>query len=169
MGTNTHVQTWREKKVTINITTTTAQTSLTTYPVLANKCTRTKLVLPLTLKPCRLCIVGESLGAEEEFQGNYFVGKAGKLLDKLLKDLGLIRETIHITNVVKVRPPDNKINRLGELGLSISDFIPYLQEELSVVNPTAILALGQHALEALTSEHGITKWRGSTLDCTLLS
>ena len=122
----------------------------------------------MSLTHRRLCIVGESLGAEEEFQGEYFIGKAGKLLNKLLSDLGLIRETIHITNVVKVRPPNNELNRLHELGLTVQDFIPYLQEELSVVNPTAILALGNYALEALTGEHGITKWRGSTLDCRLL-
>lgn len=140
---------------------------LTTYPALASKCNKTKLVLPITLKPSRLCIVGESLGAEEEFQDNYFVGKAGKLLDKLLKDIGLIRETIHITNVCKVRPPNNDMSRLSELGLSVTDFRPMLQEELSIINPVAILALGRYALETLTSEYGITKWRGSTLPCTL--
>ena len=143
------------------------QTLVTTYPALAAKCTKARLVLPKDLIHRRLCIVGESLGAEEEAQGEYFIGKAGKLLDKLLSDLGLIRESIHITNVIKVRPPNNDMDRLHELGLSINDFLPYLKEELSIVQPVAILALGRYALEALTSEHGITKWRGSTLPCTL--
>ena len=145
----------------------TVQSDLSTFPALLEKTSPHNLVLPLSLEPRPLCIVGEALGADEDFQSGYFLGKAGRLLDKLLSDLGLIRESIHITNVVKIRPPDNKLDRLGEYNLEISDFIPYLQEELASVNPVAILALGSTALEALTSEIGITKWRGSTLPCSL--
>jgi len=60
------------------------------------------------------------------------------------------------------------MTRLHELNLSVDDFIPLLKEELAIVKPVAILALGRYALEALTYEHGITKWRGSTLECKLL-
>ena len=147
--------------------TTTPMQNLPSYPELLSKVHPRNLVDPLSLEQRTLCIVGEALGADEDAQREYFVGKAGKLLDKLLRDLGLIRSTIHITNVVKIRPPDNKLERLEEYGLTIQDFIPLLKEELSAVNPVAILALGATAMEALTSELGISKWRGSTLPCTL--
>uniref|UniRef100_A0A6M3IID5 Putative DNA polymerase n=1 Tax=viral metagenome TaxID=1070528 RepID=A0A6M3IID5_9ZZZZ len=142
--------------------------TLHAFSKLNAKCAATVLVLPKTLKPATLALVGESLGADEVAQNDYFVGKAGKLLSKLLSDAGLIRDTIHITNVVKVQPPANKMDRLGELGLSVNDFLPYLKEELTLVNPKAILAVGAHAMHALTGMSEITKWRGSVLNCTLL-
>uniref|UniRef100_A0A6M3ILU2 Putative DNA polymerase n=1 Tax=viral metagenome TaxID=1070528 RepID=A0A6M3ILU2_9ZZZZ len=108
-------------------------------------------------------LVGEALGEDEETKEEYFVGKAGGLLNKLLRDVGLIRSALHITNVVKIRPPDNKLARLGELGLSLEDFLPLLYEEIEQVCPSYILAIGATALEALTNETGITKWRGSAL------
>jgi len=115
-----------------------------------------------------MCILGESLGADEVANNAYFCGKAGGLLNRLLADVGLIRPTLHITNVVKVRPPDNKLERLGELGLAVEDFLPYLKEELTLVNPTIILAVGALAAETLChilgpELKGITKWRGSVL------
>ncbi|MFA5132923.1 MAG: DNA polymerase [Candidatus Paceibacterota bacterium] len=141
---------------------------LTTQLDLQSKCSKLKLVLPKSLTHKRLAIVGEALGADEEEQGDYFVGKAGFLLDKLLRECGLIRDAIHITNVLKIRPPDNKVPRLGELGLTIDDFVPYLKEELSLVKPNIILALGAPAMQVLTGKDGITKWRGSTVPCTLI-
>jgi len=140
---------------------------LAAFSELDQKCTQANLVLPKGLTHNALCIVGESLGSEENLNGEYFIGKAGKLLDKLLKEAGIIRSASHITNVIKVQPPGNKVERLHEIGLSIQDFIPYLKEELDTIKPKAILAVGRHALEALTSEHGITKWRGSVLECSL--
>ena len=143
--------------------------SLKAYQLLKDKCKTTRLVLPRAVTQKRLCIVGEALGADEESAGDYFCGKTGKgIFDKLLKETGLIRDAVHITNIIKVRPPDNKVERLGELGLSVDDFIPYLQEELSLVRPRVILALGATAMTALTGKEGITKWRGSTAACTLL-
>jgi len=142
---------------------------LTTAPLLIQKCANTKLVFPLDIKPTTLCIVGESLGPEEETHEEYFIGKSGKLLDKLLKEVGLIRQIIHITNVVKVKIPStpDKEAYLNSINLSIQDFIPYLKEELDRVKPTIILALGALALKILTNETEISKWRGSVLDCTL--
>lgn len=139
---------------------------LTTYTNLASKCLPATghLVLPDSLTPKRMCIIGESLGADEVANSSYFCGKAGQLLNKLLSDVGLIRPTIHITNIIKVRPPDNKIDRLSELGgLTVQDFLPYLKEELLQVNPTIILAVGSLAAEVLCGVSGITKWRGSVL------
>ena len=90
--------------------TTTPMQNLPSYPELLSKVHPRNLVDPLSLEQRTLCIVGEALGADEDAQREYFVGKAGKLLDKLLRDLGLIRSTIHITNVVKIRPPDTSSN-----------------------------------------------------------
>ena len=141
---------------------------LSSFPLLSSKCGSTRLVLPKDVSPKRLCIVGEALGADEELNGEYFCGKTGHMFDKLLKESGLIRDAIHVTNVIKVRPPDNKVFRLGELNLSIQDFLPYLKEELEIVNPRAVLALGATAMEALTGKDGITKWRGSVVQCTMI-
>lgn len=143
-------------------------TDLKSHSILVSKCGTTRLVLPIDVSQKRLCIIGEALGADEELNGEYFCGKAGNMFNKLLKESGLIREAIHVTNVVKVRPPDNKLDRLHELNLTIDDFIPYLQEELSIVQPRAILALGATAMTALTGKLGITKWRGSIVECSLV-
>ena len=145
-------------------------TTLSAYSTLQAKCNKhnINLVLPQSLTHKRLCIVGESLGKEENENEAYFIGKAGKLLNKLLRDVGLIRFSIHITNVVKVQPPANKVERLNEIGLSRDDFIPYLKEELERVRPNMILALGKHAMEVLTGKEGILNWRGSEVDCKLL-
>lgn len=146
-------------------------TKLNSYLDLTKKCSQTLLVLPKEMKKRKLVIVGESLGRNERDKEEYFVGKAGLLLDKLLKEIGIMRDLVHITNVVKVYIPstNDKEAYLNSIGLSIQDFIPYLKEELELIQPKAILALGGIALEALTTQTGITKWRGSILECTLTS
>ena len=148
--------------------------NLTTWQVLKAKCDEsgTTLVPPLGLAKKRICIIGEALGKDELFQymrdrnkpdrGDcYFVGAAGGLLDRLLRDVGLPRSRVHVTNVVKVRPPGNKIPRLKEVGLSVDDFTPLLTEELNLIQPEFIIPMGNVALKALTGLSGITKWRGS--------
>jgi len=141
---------------------------LKTAPLLESKTKGHNLVYPLTFTHKKMLIVGEALGADEEINSKYFCGKAGFLFDKLLSDVGLIRSSVHVTNVVKIRPPDNKLTRLKEYGLEIQDFIPFLKEEIESVKPTVILALGATALDALCEESGILKQRGSVLQCTLV-
>ena len=97
----------------------------------------------------KIVICGEAPGAEEERQGKPFVGGAGFLLDSILHQVGLTREQVYITNVIKVRPPENEVSRLPELGLSVSEFIPLLKEEVESVNPNLVVALGATALQAL--------------------
>ncbi len=116
----------------------------------------------------KIAIVGEAPGAEEEKQGRPFCGGAGFLLDSILNQVGLAREQVYVTNVVKVRPPENEIKRLPELGLTVHEFIPQLENELSQVRPNLVVALGATALEALTNEQGIMKWRGSILESSLI-
>lgn len=145
---------------------------------LENKCSThsQKLAFPSQVEPRILCIVGESLGKDEHaaiddpsIPDKYFIGAAGGLLNKLLSECNLIRNSMHITNVVKVYIPSvsDKEKYLQSVGLSIADFLPLLTAELQTVRPAAILATGAIALEALTGKTGITKWRGSLLDCVL--
>ena len=111
----------------------------------------------------QLVLVGEAPGKDEELEKRPFVGRAGRLLDDILQKCEVSRDEVYITNVVKVRPPDNKIYRLKEIGYKIEDFIPFLWKEIEAISPNCIVALGGTALKALTGENGIHKWRGSIL------
>lgn len=116
----------------------------------------------------KIVLVGESLGAEEKARHLPFVGSAGRLLDSMLAATRLRRDDIYITNLVKVQPPGNDLDRLGELGLSVADYVPLLKEELERIQPNLIVSLGGPSTEHLTGRKGITKWRGSVLPCTLV-
>ena len=95
-------------------------------------------------------IVGEAPGFNEDMQGKPFVGAAGKLLDKLLERIGLSRETVYITNVLKCRPPQNRDPMPDEAEACL----PYLREQYRLVQPKAVLILGRHALERMLPGHG---------------
>ena len=112
---------------------------------------------------CELMVVGEAPGKDEEFQGRPFVGPSGRLLNEMLKVAGSSREEIYVTNVVKVRPPDNKLARLHEVGYKIDDFLPTLWKEINTINPNCILAVGKTALKYLTGHDKISNYRGSIL------
>lgn len=117
----------------------------------------------------KLAIIGEAPGAEEERLGRPFVGKTGQIVENILNELGLKREEVYLSNVVKIRPPGNDIKALHVLGKSINDFLPQLQDEINALQPHAILALGNTALEACTGNRGIEKYRGSILPCSFSS
>lgn len=105
-----------------------------------------------------IAIVGEAAGAEEEKQGIPFVGRSGKLLDKLLQELDIKREDCYITNVVKFRPEDNRTPTNKEIDIWKS----LLVEELMLVNPKIILTLGTTAFKALSNKQvKISKIRGT--------
>jgi len=111
----------------------------------------------------QLMVVGEAPGEMEEAQRRPFVGPTGQMLDDLLRSAGVSRSEVYLTNVVKVRPPQNDIKRLHELGKSVEDFLPQLWDEVAAINPNCILALGNTALKYLTGYSGIIKYRGSIL------
>src|SRR5678816_2339132 len=111
----------------------------------------------------KLMIVGEAPGHYEEQALEPFVGPSGKMVDECLNNAGVDRSEVYLTNVVKIRPPENEIYRLPELGTKIEDFLPQLWEEVAAINPNCILAFGNTALKALTGETGIQKFRGSIL------
>lgn len=111
----------------------------------------------------KLMLVGEAPGRFEEQKGYPFAGPTGQMVDKLIQQAGLLRSELYLTNVVKIRPPDNKLHRLEELGKSVSDFTPQLWEEIHAIKPNCILAIGNLSLKVLTGQTGIKKWRGSIL------
>ena len=102
-------------------------------------------------------VVGEAPGAEEDRSGRPFVGPAGKLLDRLLASAGFPRERVYICNVLKCRPPGNRDPQPDE----IASCAPYLERQIELIAPRALLAVGSFAARALVGEdHSITTLRG---------
>jgi DNA polymerase len=93
----------------------------------------------------RIAFVGEAPGADEDAQGRPFVGRAGKLLDKIITALGLNRSDVFIGNILKCRPPGNRDPRPNE----IISCLPFLQDQLQLIQPEIIVALGAHAAKTL--------------------
>jgi uracil-DNA glycosylase family 4 len=111
----------------------------------------------------KLMVVAEAPGEVEEIHGKPLVGPTGELFNELLKDAGIDRSDIYITNVSKYRPPNNEFSRLHEIGVDINEQISNLWQEIRTVKPNAILALGDKALQATTNKFGIHNYRGSIL------
>lgn len=93
----------------------------------------------------RIMFIGEGPGADEDAQGRPFVGRAGKLLDKVIAAMGLKREDVFIGNILKCRPPENRDPKPDE----IINCLPYLQKQIELINPEVIVALGAHAARTL--------------------
>ena len=106
----------------------------------------------------KVMFIGEAPGRDEDTQGLPFVGRAGQLLNKMLSAINLEREEVYITNVVNWRPPDNRTPTDDE----ILQFLPFLQEQIDVVNPDFIFLLGGVAAKAILSTPlALGKLRGS--------
>ncbi|RLA32649.1 MAG: uracil-DNA glycosylase [Gammaproteobacteria bacterium] len=134
--------------------------------------------LEATVATCRLCglcdgrkqtvfgcgardadwmIVGEAPGAEEDRLGEPFVGAAGKLLDAMLRAVGLAREQVFIANTLKCRPPGNRDPHVDELAACR----PYLERQIALVRPRLLLVVGRIAAQALlASDEPIGRLRG---------
>lgn len=105
----------------------------------------------------RLMLIGEGPGAEEDRQGLAFVGAAGQLLTRMLQAIGLEREEVFIANIVKCRPPGNRVPLPAEAAACL----PFLRRQYSLLLPRVILLLGATALRAvLGEEKRITACRG---------
>lgn len=101
--------------------------------------------------------VGEAPGANEVEEGEPFVGRAGEKMDKILKDIGVERGEIYITNLVKIRPPDNRDPKSDE----IEAWNPLLRKEIENVDPDKIVPLGNFASKELAdTSKGITSIHG---------
>jgi len=118
---------------------------------------RTQTVFARGTGSSGLCFVGEGPGADEDAQGFPFVGKAGQLLDRMIEAMGFGRDDVYVCNIVKCRPPDNRKPEPEEMAACM----PYLNEQLELLGPEVIVALGATAVQGLfgTSE-GITRLRG---------
>ena len=105
----------------------------------------------------KIMIIGEGPGAQEDIEGKPFVGRAGKLLDKMLASIQLDRSKVYISNVVNYRPPENRTPTETE----IERYLPYLKSHIEIIAPKILLLLGKTALNALIgSETVISKARG---------
>lgn len=121
--------------------------------------TRTNTVFARGNPESKLVFIGEAPGADEDAQGLPFVGRAGQLLDKMIAAMGLSPEKdVYICNILKCRPPDNRRPTPEEMSLCF----PYLHEQLALIKPRVIVALGNTAVSALLdTKIGISKLRGS--------
>lgn len=109
-----------------------------------------------------LMLVGEGPGAEEDRLGKPFVGAAGKLLDRILEAVGLKRDELYITNVVKCRPPGNRLPETGEA----AQCLPHLKEQIRIINPPLIVCLGALATRTLIGgSESLTRLRGRWYNC----
>ncbi|AGN00708.1 uracil-DNA glycosylase [Salinarchaeum sp. Harcht-Bsk1] len=118
---------------------------------------RSRIVNGVGPEDAALCFVGEAPGAQEDAEGEPFVGRSGDVLDEVLRDVGLSRADVRITNCVRCRPPDNRDPKQGEL----ANCRGYLERELSIVDPEILVTLGkvpaEHLLDrdvAITAEAG---------------
>jgi DNA polymerase len=113
-----------------------------------------------------LLFVGEAPGADEDEQGEPFVGKAGQLLTKIIQTMGLSREQVYIANILKCRPdtPGQASGNRPPTPDEMKTCLPYLLAQIDLIQPKVLVALGKTALEGLLGKTaGITKLRGTWL------
>jgi DNA polymerase len=118
---------------------------------------RTQVVFGVGNPEADLMFVGEAPGADEDLQGEPFVGRAGQLLTKIIEAIGLGRENVYIANVIKCRPPGNRNPEPDE----VAQCEPFLFRQVDTVKPKVIVALGKFAAQCLLrSTEPITRIRG---------
>jgi len=119
--------------------------------------TRTQTVFGVGRRDAELLVIGEAPGADEDAQGEPFVGRAGQLLNAMLRAIGLPRGDVYIANILKCRPPGNRDPQPDEA----SRCTPYLSRQIALVNPRAILAVGRIAAQwLLQTDAPIGRLRG---------
>lgn len=119
--------------------------------------TRTQGVFGVGNRAASWMVIGEAPGADEDRQGEPFVGRAGQLLNSMLKAIGLAREQVFIANILKSRPPNNRDPRPEE----VRACLPYLFRQIELVNPRLILCVGRIAAQTLLqTDTPIGKLRG---------
>jgi DNA polymerase len=111
-----------------------------------------------------LLFVGEAPGAQEDEEGVPFVGRSGDVLEETLREVGIDRAEVRITNCVRCRPPDNRDPRTGEL----ANCRPYLLAEIERVDPELVVAIGKVPAEHLLGRDvAVTSEAGDVVDCDL--
>lgn len=122
--------------------------------------TRTNAVPGKGNPKAEILFIGEAPGRNEDLQGEPFVGSAGKILSEVLESAGLSRDDIYITNVVKCRPPNNRIPLQEEKDACSQ----YLAKELEIIKPKIICIMGNTAYGSLLNGNSITKNRGKIIE-----
>jgi DNA polymerase len=122
---------------------------------------RTNIVFGVGSMKAALVFVGEGPGHDEDIKGEPFVGRAGKLLTQMIEAMGLRREDVYICNVVKCRPPENRLPEKDE----ITTCSPFLFRQIDVIRPKVICCLGSCASQTLLqTTQGISRFRGEWFD-----
>lgn len=122
---------------------------------------RTKIVFGTGNPNADLMFVGEGPGRDEDLSGEPFVGRAGKLLTDMIKAMGLQREDVYIANVVKCRPPENRLPEKDE----IATCSPFLMRQIDTIKPKVICTLGSCSAQTLLqTTQGISRFRGEWFD-----
>lgn len=125
--------------------------------------TRTNVVFGSGDPGAEIMFVGEAPGYNEDQQGKPFVGRAGKLLDELLAQIGLERQQVFIANVLKCRPPDNRDPEVVEIDACKG----HLYSQIELIRPVVICTLGNFATKLLSGKpEGITKVHGTLRQCS---
>jgi uracil-DNA glycosylase len=121
------------------------------------RATATKLVFADGNPQSRIMFVGEAPGYEEDMTGKAFVGRSGKLLDRMMEAIGLDRSHAYIANVVPWRPPGNRTPTPQETAICL----PFVRRQIELANPDLLVCLGQPATQTLLgTREGITRTRG---------
>ncbi len=108
---------------------------------------------------CDVLFIGEAPGAKEDELVRPFVGRSGKLLDKMLLEIGMKREDVYITNIVKRRPPENRDPNPEE----IAAYKPYLTRQIALINPCVIATLGRFSMNYFLPEGKISRDEGKLI------
>lgn len=122
---------------------------------------RNNIVFGIGNKNADIMFIGEGPGADEDRQGIPFVGRAGQLMNKAFEGLGIDRSSVYIANIVKCRPPQNRVPEPDEAEACLD----YLRNQVVLVKPRIIVLLGSTALKnILGKEYGITSTRGTWIE-----
>lgn len=111
----------------------------------------------------KIMFIGEAPGKNEDEKGLPFVGAAGKFLDEMLGSVGLDRQDVYITNIVKYRPPSNR----DPLPEEKRAFLPFLMRQINIIQPQVIATLGRHSMECFMPDKKISQVHGRTFPAVL--
>ena len=120
------------------------------------RATATQLVFADGNPDARLMLVGEAPGADEDIEGLPFIGRSGKLLDRMLAAIGLDRTQVYIANIVPWRPPGNRTPTPQESQICL----PFIARQIELADPDILVCLGGPSAQTLLGQKGITKIRG---------
>lgn len=112
-----------------------------------------------------IVFIGEAPGKKEDEQGVPFIGAAGKFLNEMLATIGLVRQDVYITNIVKYRPPNNRDPQPEEK----KAFWPYLVRQLEIIQPNVVVTLGRHSMEYFLPGQKISETHGQPAVATVQS